>query len=358
MLIQITGFSKEDGRFTESEEQLVTFAAANISQEILRTRSHQAEIINFQDLTIGILQSYPIETTKQQVKEELYLLANDLVRTISALLKMQSAICIGRLTSQVKDIPQMLPYLRNAIRYRDLKEDCQVLDLEEMLPSANQEAKYPFALEKELMQAIRMGQGEQSLRLIDVFIMELVRQSGKQKLLQEGVMQLLGSILHTMLETGFHPHNLFGGENLYEHVNQLREPEQMIKFFQRNVILPYTEKLSQHQDFHMKQLVEQVTNMLRKRFTSHISLEECAEAFNTTPYALSKVFKQINGMNFIDYLTQLRIDKAKELLGTTDLKVNEIADWIGYQPSYFIRLFRKFEDMTPGQYRDKFMQMK
>jgi YesN/AraC family two-component response regulator len=249
----------------------------------------------------------------------------------------------------------MLPYLRNAIRYRDLNEDCQVLDLEEMLPSANLDAKYPFDLEKELMQTIRMGQGEQSMRLIDAFIMELVHQSGKEKLLQEGVMQVLGSILHTMLETGFHPHNLFGGENLYDHLNQLREPEQMIKFFQRKVISPYIEKLRQHQDFYMKQLVEQVTNMLRQRFTSDISLEECAAAFNTTPYALSKVFKQINGMNFIDYLTRLRIDKAKELLATTDLKVNEIAEWIGYQPSYFIRLFRKFEDMTPGQFRNKLM---
>jgi YesN/AraC family two-component response regulator len=89
---------------------------------------------------------------------------------------------------------------------------------------------------------------------------------------------------------------------------------------------------------------------------SDISLEECAETFQTTPFTLSKAFKQINGMNFIDYLTLLRIEKAKELLSNTDMKVNEIAEHIGYQPSYFIRLFRKFEDMTPGQYRDRALQ--
>ncbi|WP_028550856.1 AraC family transcriptional regulator [Paenibacillus sp. UNC451MF] len=358
LLAQITGFAKEDGKFMESEEHLVTFAAANIAQEIVRSRSQQAEIINFQDLTVGILLSYPIDRTKPQVKEELYLLADDLVRTISSLLKMQTTICVGRLTSQVKDIPQMLPYLRNAIRYRDLKEEHQVLDLEEMLPSANQDVHYPFALEKDLMQAIRMGQSEQAMRLVEAFVTELVRQSGKEKLLQEGVMQVLGSMMHTMLETGYHPHHLYEGDNLYEQLNQLREPEHMVRFFQQKVILPYAHKLSQHQDIHVKPLVEQVTNMLKERFAGDISLEECARAFNTTPYALSKVFKQVTGMNFIDYLTALRIDKAKELLGDSDMKVNEIAESIGFQPSYFIRLFKKFENMTPGQYREKMIQLK
>lgn len=358
LLAQMTGFAKEDGKFMESEEHLVTFAAANIAQEMVRSRSHQAEIINFQDLTVGILLSYPIDRTKPQVKEELYMLADDLVRTISSLLKMQTTICIGRLTSQVKDIPQMLPFLRNAIRYRDLKEQHQVLDLEEMLPNANQEVHYPFALEKDLMQAIRMGQSEQAMRLIDAFVTELARQSGKEKLLQEGVMQVLGSIMHTLLETGYHPHHLYGSDNLYEQLNQLREPEQMVRFFQQKVILPYSNKLSQHQDVHVKPLVEQVTAMLKERFAGDISLEECAHAFHTTPYALSKVFKQVTGMNFIDYLTALRIDKAKELLSDSDMKVNEIAERIGFQPSYFIRLFKKFENMTPGQYREKAFQMK
>jgi AraC-like DNA-binding protein/HAMP domain-containing protein len=356
LLVQITGFSHENGRFEESEEQLVTFAAANIAEEIVRAHCHQAEVINFQDLSVGILLSYPMDRTKQQVKEELYVLADELVRTISQLLKLQSAICIGRITSSLRDISQQLPYLRNAIRYRNLKEDYQVLNLEEMLPSANHDVQYPFALERELMHAIRMGQVEQSLKLIDEFIMELVQQSGKERMLQEGAMQVLGSILHTMLETGFHPHNLFEGENLYEQLNQLREPERIVRFFKQKVIAPYIKKLSQHQDIHMKQLVEQVTDLLKMRYMSDISLEECAETFHTTPFTLSKAFKQVNGINFIDYLTLLRIEKAKELLSNTDMKVNEIAEHIGYQPSYFIRLFRKFEDMTPGQYRDRALQ--
>lgn len=354
LLVQISGFAREDGRFLENEEQLATFAAANIAQEIVKTQSQNAEIMNFQDMTVGILLSYSMDRTKQQAKDELYLLADDLGQTISSLLKMQTTVSMGRLTANVQDLPQLLVFLRSSIRYRDLKADHQVLDLEEMLPSTNDDVHYPFALEKELMQAIRMGQSEQSLSLIESFIHELVRQSSKEKILQEGAMQVLGSMLHTMLESGFNPHHFFEGYNLYEQLNQLREPEQMVRFFQTKVISPYIEGLNEYQDIHMKRLVERVTERIQERFmSSDISLEECADAFNTTTYALSKAFKQINGVNFIDYLITLRMDKAKKLLVSTDLKVNEIAEQIGYQPSYFIRLFRKYENMTPGQYRER-----
>ncbi|MFL0554359.1 helix-turn-helix transcriptional regulator [Paenibacillus barengoltzii] len=61
-------------------------------------------------------------------------------------------------------------------------------------------------------------------------------------------------------------------------------------------------------------------------------------------------------MNFIDYVTALRIEKAKELLSDSDMKVNEIAEQVGLQPSYFIRLFKRFEQITPGQYREKVMK--
>ncbi|MCL6456936.1 MAG: AraC family transcriptional regulator [Gorillibacterium sp.] len=354
ILLQISGVAKENGRFYESDEQLVTFAVSNIAQEIVRTRSNYAESINFQDLTVGIILSYPLERTKQQVKEELYGLADDLVRTISSLLKMQTAVCIGSVTSQVRELPQMLPYLRNAIKYRDLLENCQVLDLEEIVPGVHSpDIGYPFALEKELVQVIRMGKTEQAMSLIQSFINELMLQTGNERLLMEGGLQVLGSILHTMLETGIHPHHVFGGQNLYEQLSQLREPEQIVRFFQQKVIRPYTLKLNEHQNLHLKQLVEQVTERMKLRFTSDISLEECSDAFGVTPYALSRAFKQVHGMNYIDYLIRLRIDKAKELLDGTSLKINEIAEQVGYQPSYFIRLFKKVEEMTPGQYRER-----
>ncbi|MNP83828.1 HTH-type transcriptional regulator YesS [compost metagenome] len=58
------------------------------------------------------------------------------------------------------------------------------------------------------------------------------------------------------------------------------------------------------------------------------------------------------GINFTEYLTELRMDKAKALLKESDIMINEIALLVGYQPSYFIRLFKKLEGITPGRFRE------
>ncbi|WKL03578.1 helix-turn-helix transcriptional regulator [Paenibacillus amylolyticus] len=72
-----------------------------------------------------------------------------------------------------------------------------------------------------------------------------------------------------------------------------------------------------------------------------------------TPYALSKAFKQVSGINFIDYLTRVRMDAAKQLLRETTMKINDVAAAVGYQHSYFNRIFKKQEGVTPSQYHDQ-----
>jgi AraC-like DNA-binding protein len=67
---------------------------------------------------------------------------------------------------------------------------------------------------------------------------------------------------------------------------------------------------------------------------------------------LSRAFKTETGVTYTEYLTRLRLDKCKELLVNTDMKINDIAEMLRYQPAYLIRIFKKAEQMTPGQYRE------
>ncbi|MNP42813.1 HTH-type transcriptional regulator YesS [compost metagenome] len=83
-----------------------------------------------------------------------------------------------------------------------------------------------------------------------------------------------------------------------------------------------------------------------------ISLDNCAEYAGTNPYTLSKAFKLYIGKNFIDYLTELRIEKAKVLICDTALKICDIAERVGYQNGYFNRIFKRLEGITPRNYRE------
>ena len=68
----------------------------------------------------------------------------------------------------------------------------------------------------------------------------------------------------------------------------------------------------------------------------------------------STVFSQTTGQSFISYLTAMRMQKAKELLRSTNMKLSDIALEIGYnEPNYFSHVFRKTTGMTPKEYRLK-----
>jgi YesN/AraC family two-component response regulator len=106
----------------------------------------------------------------------------------------------------------------------------------------------------------------------------------------------------------------------------------------------------------LKALIAGVVGLMQAEYAKDISLELCADRFGITPYALSKAFKQVMGENYIDHLTRIRLEKAKALLTNSDLKINDIAESVGYQGTYFNRIFKRAQGITPSQYRELHMK--
>ena len=89
-------------------------------------------------------------------------------------------------------------------------------------------------------------------------------------------------------------------------------------------------------------------------FHRDITLEDVAKEVNLSTYYFSKLFKSEIGENFIDYLTHVRLDRAKELLENKNLSIKEICFTIGYaDPNYFSRNFKKIVGVTPTEYRER-----
>lgn len=85
-----------------------------------------------------------------------------------------------------------------------------------------------------------------------------------------------------------------------------------------------------------------------------MSLEYVSKKFNVSIYYISKFFKNIAGYNFNQYITRLRMERAKELLASTKKTLREITVEIGYiDESSFLRKFKSNFGETPGQYRKR-----
>ena len=91
---------------------------------------------------------------------------------------------------------------------------------------------------------------------------------------------------------------------------------------------------------------------IRNNFCKDISLEDVSRVANISPYDFSKIFKEENGQNFIEYLTGIRMEKAKELISTTEHSMKEICSMCGYSDlNYFSRSFKKNVGVTPTEYK-------
>ena len=99
----------------------------------------------------------------------------------------------------------------------------------------------------------------------------------------------------------------------------------------------------------------QLTRYLQEHLQEEISLNLLADTFHLSAAYISQLFKSEIGVNFLSYLTNIRMERAKKLLVSTDLPIAEVAEKSGYADyRVFAKAFKKAEGATPSQYRRDF----
>ena len=99
--------------------------------------------------------------------------------------------------------------------------------------------------------------------------------------------------------------------------------------------------------------VDKAKEYIDANYSKDLSLDDLSRKFDISPYYFSKLFKNKTGVNFIDYLTNIRIERAKELLADSDVSIKEICSEVGYaDPNYFSRIFKKVTGVTPTEYKE------
>ena len=102
-----------------------------------------------------------------------------------------------------------------------------------------------------------------------------------------------------------------------------------------------------------KHTVSVIRSYVREHYNRKLTLNEIAGHAGLTPQYLSVFFKKETGQSVVDFITTIRMDRAMELLRTSQLSVGEIARLVGYDdPNYFGRVFRRITNSTPRAYRD------
>ena len=99
-------------------------------------------------------------------------------------------------------------------------------------------------------------------------------------------------------------------------------------------------------------MITRARDFISKNQGEALSLGQVARAVNTSTFYFCKMFKKATGLNFTDYVSRTRIEKAKNLLLNPNLRVSEIAFEVGFQSlTHFNRVFKKLSGESPTTYR-------
>ena len=102
-----------------------------------------------------------------------------------------------------------------------------------------------------------------------------------------------------------------------------------------------------------------LTRYVQEHLSEEISLSVLAEQFHLSSQYISQLFKSEIGVNFLAYLTNVRMEQAKKLLLSSDLPIAEVSERSGYGDyRVFTKVFKKSEGITPSQYRREFLAEK
>jgi AraC-like DNA-binding protein/ligand-binding sensor protein len=127
----------------------------------------------------------------------------------------------------------------------------------------------------------------------------------------------------------------------------------LLTIFAQHLSILSNQILVQHENTEPP-LITRAKAYIQEHQTEHLSLGQVSKAVHSSPFYFCKMFKKATGINFTDYLSRIRIERAKNLLLNANLRVSEIAFEVGFQSlTHFNRVFKNTVGHSPTRYREQ-----
>lgn len=251
-------------------------------------------------------------------------------------------------------IPEVFAQAKEAMTYGQFLGNTQPVDYQ-MLRQSKRLPDNIQKCERAILEAVRVNRTEEIDEAVSDFIMECRDKNTGPELVKHFVLETIYSALGLMKEqTGGMGEGIFtDGEETPVHVEVGRctnYPELRSCFFQKLCDISRTME-NVRAGGRKRSEIQEVQNYIHSHYRDDLTLFDLSEKARMTPAYFSSVFRQEVGTTYIKYLTQVRMEKAKQLLNE-GYKVFEVSQMVGYENyRYFCVLFKKYTGVTAQQYK-------
>lgn len=330
--------------------ELFYFAVSNICEEIIAEENHGIVFQDIEGKTVMLLCGESSECLIERASK----LAENIREAVGKYLRTTISVGIGKKCGSKKDIYQSYQGALAALEYRFLIGKNHVINILDVEGNKNENTFHIKELEEKLKSRIKIG----TLEEIELAVSEIFRILLESCIsLQQCyiyINQIVYSVASVLRELELEEAEFYGsGLNPFTEIfkfKSLNEVEQWLK----NLCLRISKFIINKRNSQWKLHAIKAEEYIKANYMAKsMSLNTICKHLHVSTTYFSMIFKNYKGETFVEYLTRVRLEKAMELLKSTDMKMYEIADEIGYNdPYYFSITFKKTTGMTTKEFRE------
>lgn len=298
-----------------------------------------------------------LAATQSGFNKYLHILVEEIVQSVERMMQMRCKIGVSRSISMLADCREGYLEAMNAISYSEYEDgNVYFISDEEKSERFNQEDFQ--AIVDQIEKLLRGGKKEE----LEAYLNELEQKVrvGKNSLMLYSL--LFSQIVSSVYKVVYAVAGDEGIEKIQMEypLSQTQELERMTKSFQNltKMCMFAKEMISEQRKKSSEVICEQVMEIIESRYKEQeLSVMLISEEIGVSPNYLSTLIKRTTGKTFVELLTKARIEKARELLCCTALKIREITEECGYRDQYyFSHCFKKMTGMSPNSCRREYGQ--
>ncbi|MCU6790618.1 helix-turn-helix domain-containing protein [Paenibacillus sp. WQ 127069] len=265
---------------------------------------------------------------------------------------------IGNIYSSVEEVPLSYVEALSALQYKIVKGEGSVIFVDEVGKMPESSFSYSIEAEKHIINCVKTGNRLALQQHLHKLWGENLKQGDVTPEIITYLFQaLVGTAIRTIYEVQSTTAEIFSDSiDLYREVNQQPRLEDKKEYIERmfQSISDWIHNKKQGQD---NTLFNQIKDYVENNYHLDLSLTILGENIGLSPSYLSSIFKEVTGMNFVDYINTRRVEQAKIRLRQTQDTVVDISEQVGFTNSNtFIRVFKRHEGVTPGQFRQMYVK--
>ncbi|WP_379129375.1 response regulator [Paenibacillus sp. sgz500958] len=333
------------------DRNLQLFAVLNIAEEICMKHGFGKVFIHRDDI---VMLSVSDAETETEITGTTFAILEEIRQNVQRFLKLTVTAGAGTVCQSPVLLFNSFADAVQALDYRLILGNNRVIWIEDVESRSNRMLAYDELTEQALIRTIKLGTVQELTETIDELFGGLDVEQVSTQDYQIFLLEIITSILRVAKEAGSETTELFGpgfsSLMVLNRFNNMGEAKQWII----SVCSRLMDNIATERQSSYKMLIEQAKDYIRAHYEeSDISIGKVCQHLHISTGYFSSIFKKEMKMTFVSYLLQIRLEAAKDLLRSTELKAFEIAERIGFaDPNYFSFCFRKKYGQSPKEYKN------